>query len=247
MPIDDHPFDALRKQFEMEDLTISPVARAVSKFLSSVPLKWPVDKAVASINKHIADDSLDRIRLVLETCTQEILKHEKQLEELRQKVNVQESQKREEVSKDLLLDASRRAANTRSKERVKRIGIILANGIVEASPIDGDEIEEMMRVAMELSDRDIEFLGELIRIEGPLLATRDHIPRYDAHMKWEQGFWGNQTISDTDSIFSKLESYGLVARISPPNNQNILADYPNRYVLLKKGARFAELAKQSIT
>src|SRR6185437_1020562 len=202
MPIDDHPLDALEKQLAMEDLTISPVAKVVSRFLSLMPLKWPLDKAVATINEHIAADSLDRIRLVLKTCQEEILKHAKQLEEIRQRMNTQELQKREEVSKDLLLDAARRAENTRSKERVKRIGIILANGIVEAQPIDGDEIEEMMRVAMELSDRDIEFLRELIRIEGDLLTTRDHIPRYDGHMKWEQGFWGNQSVSDTDSIFS---------------------------------------------
>ena len=67
-----------------------------------------------------------------------------------------------------------------------------------------------MRVAMELSDRDITFLGELKRIEGDMLQTKDHIPRYEAHMKWEHGFWGTQIDPEIDSVFSKLESYGLV-------------------------------------
>jgi hypothetical protein len=48
-------------------------------------------------------------------------------------------------------------------------------------------------------------------------------------------------------VFSKLESYGLVARIPPPNNLNISADFQNRYVLLKKGARFATLIREAAT
>ncbi len=94
----------------------------------------------------------------------------------------------------------------------------------------------MMRVAMELSDRDIVFLGELTRIEGSLLQTQDHISRYEAHTRWEQGFWANLVFPEADSVFSKLESYGLVARIPPSNNQNIMADVQNHYVLLAKGA-----------
>lgn len=48
-----------------------------------------------------------------------------------------------------------------------------------------------------------------------------------------------------DSVFSKLESYGLVARIPPPNNLNITADFQNRYARLSKGLRFVELARSS--
>jgi hypothetical protein len=105
--------------------------------------------------------------------------------------------------------------------------------------------EEMMRVAMELSDHDIEFLRELVRIESSLFQTQDHIPRYDAYTKWEQGRWGDRIDPEIDSVFSKLESYGLVARLAPPNNLNILADFQNRYVLLKKGLRFVTLIREA--
>jgi len=50
-------------------------------------------------------------------------------------------------------------------------------------------------------------------------------------------------LPELDSVFSKLESYGLVTRIAPPNNQNILADYQNRYALLSKGGRFVALIR----
>jgi hypothetical protein len=102
-----------------------------------------------------------------------------------------------------------------------------------------------MRVAVNLSDQDVRYLRGLIRIEGDLLKVRDHIPRYDGHMKWEQGSWGSRVDPEVESIFSKLESYGLVSRIAPPNNQNLMGDSPNRYLLLKKGLRFATLAQES--
>ena len=127
---------------------------------------------------------------------------------------------------------------------MKRIGLILANAVVESKRTEADEVEEMMRVAMELSDHDIEFLRELVRIEGLMLQAQDHIPRYDAHAKWEQGRWGDRIDPEIDSVFSKLESYGLVARLAPPNNLTLLADFQNRYVLLKKGLRFVILIRE---
>jgi hypothetical protein len=51
----------------------------------------------------------------------------------------------------------------------------------------------------------------------------------------------SRVIPELDSVFNKLESYGLVTRIHPPNNINIMADYQSRYVLLPKGVRFVAL------
>jgi hypothetical protein len=242
MPIDDHPFDALERQFEMEDLTLSPVTKRILKFASLMPLPWPFDKLVESLTGHLAAGSVERMYLMLKTCMDEVRKHDTR--GLRDAEPPEAAQAREEISKELLLDAARKAESTRAKARVKRIGLILANAIVEPKPTDADEVEEMMRVAMELSDRDIVFLGELTRIEGSLLQTQDHIPRYEAHTRWELGFWGNLVFPEADSVFSKLESYGLVARIPPPNNLNIMADFQNRYVLLPKGARFVTLIRE---
>jgi hypothetical protein len=66
-------------------------------------------------------------------------------------------------------------------------------------------------------------------------------------MMWEQGPWGTRIDPEIDSVFSKLESYGLVSRIAPPNNLNISADFQNRYVLLAKGLRFVDLVQQRAT
>jgi hypothetical protein len=245
MPADDHPCDALEQQFKLEDVSVSPVTRALLDFASSIPLPWPLDKAIEKLKQHLVADSQERYRLMLETCMNVGRKNDNELQQLRQSMSAEESQARIDVSRELLLDAARKAESTRAKERIKRIGLILGNAIIESKPTDADEVEEMMRVATELSDRDIVFLRELIRIEGHILQTRDHIERPSAHVMWEQGFWRTRVDPEIDSVFSKLESYGLVARIAPPNNLNIHADFQNRYVLLKKGLRFADLIHEA--
>jgi hypothetical protein len=244
MQLDD-PLDALEEQFKMEDLAVSPVTKRILAILSRSPLPYPFDAIVAWLKEHLAADSLERIRLLLETCITEVRKHREEISRLRGTRTAEQSQAHERVSRELLLDAVRKAENTRAKDRVKRIGLILANAAVGSQPTDADEVEEMMRVAVDLSDNEIKYLRELIRIQGASLETQDHIARYDAYNRWEQGFWVTRIIPEIDSVFSKLESYGLVSRIPPPNNLNIMADFQNRYVLLKKGVRFVAMIREA--
>jgi hypothetical protein len=245
MAIDDHPYDALEQRFQVEDTFVSPVTRKVLSLVSTLPLPWPLDKAVSKIKDHLGADSTERIRLMLETCINEVRKHEDEITRLGGTMSTRDPEKRAETSMELLLVGARRAESTRDKERVRRVGLILANALVEPDTIDPDEVEEMMRIATELSDHEVKHLRELIRIEGHMLEAQDHIPRSGAHTTWEQGFWGSRVNPEIDSIFSKLESYGLVARVAPPNNLNIHADFQNRYVLLKKGLRFTKLIREA--
>lgn len=243
MPIDDHPFDAVARQLALERTSASPVSQAICKIASGLKLPWPFDKAVEILKERASEDSVEKMKLMLEICMDQV----RRLEAIsgKQPPPVPMQSERAEIAKDLLIDAARKAETTRARDRAKRIGLILANAIADSELIDADETEEMMRVAVDLTDREINYLKELIRIEGGLLEAKDHIPRYDGYMKWEQGSWGGTINPEIDSVFSKLESYGLVARIAPPNNQNIMADSQNRYLLLKKGKRFAELARET--
>ena len=70
-----------------------------------------------------------------------------------------------------------------------------------------------------------------------------HIPRYDAYLIWDRGFWGDRIDPEIDSVFSKLESYGLVTRLG--GNGNVTADVQSRYVLLRKGVRFVALIREA--
>jgi hypothetical protein len=242
MPIDDAA-RALKQQFELEDLSRSPVSEKLASIASALPLPYPFDKLAERIKGKLASDALERIELMLEACIEETHRQAQQIGNLQSKLDEQEARIRQDVLTELMVDAARKAENTRSRERVKRIGTILANAAFETKPTDADEIEEMMRVATELGDRDVELLRELVKVEGEAVLTKGRIERYDAYTRWENGTWGTRPDPELDSVFSKLESYGLVSRIAPPNNLNIMADVQNRYVLLWKGARFAQLIR----
>jgi hypothetical protein len=171
MPADDHPFDALAQQFALEDTSTSPVSRAIPEIASYVPLPWPIGNAVEKIKARLGADSLDRIRIMLTTCVDEVRKHDVELERLRETMSAEEAAKREETLQELLLDASRKAEVTRAVERVRRIGMILASSSIESKPVDADEVEEMVRTAMNLSDVDV------LILEGrnPAIRSRSDI------------------------------------------------------------------------
>jgi hypothetical protein len=244
MGIDDNPVDALRKYFELEDSSTSSVGQRVFDALSLAPLPWPLSAAVGRLKDCMAGDSSHRIKVMLETIADELVEQGKQIQELRAKLDPPAVESRSEALTGLLIEGARRASVTRSIERVKRIGVILANGIVEPQTPDEDEIEEMMRIATELSDKDVEYLREIVRIHGEAVKRDGRIERYNAYTQWENGSWGARISGEIDSTFSKLESYGLVSRIPPPNNRNIGADFQNRYALLSKGMRFVQLINE---
>jgi hypothetical protein len=240
MAIDDHPFDALEKHFNLEDSSVSPLINVLLWLTSFVSWIWPFDKAFLYLKNRASADSAHRIKVMLDTCMNEVRKHDAELAAIRVALNSEEAKAREESTAELVVDAVRKAINTRSPKRVQRIGVILANGLIQKT-LHPDYVEEMMRIAVDLNDTDISYLGELVRVEGEMVASRGRIERYEAHNKWEDARWGASLNPELDSVFSKLASYGLVAPIPPPNNLNILADFQNRYALLPKGLHFYTL------
>jgi hypothetical protein len=245
MAIDDHPFQALDKQSKLEDSSVSPVVKLILRLAGLVPAGcWPFDKALEFLKERLNSDSDDRVKVMLGTCMNEVRKHDDELRAIRDTLSERQEKERAEAARDLLVDAARKAANTRSIERVKRIGIILANSVVQRN-LDADGSEEMMRVATELSKNEVDYLHDLVTIEGDLLASAGRIARQEAHNRWERGPWGGGTNPELDSAFSKLASYGLVASVPPPNNLNIMADFQNRYVLLHKGLAFDLASKRA--
>ena len=73
VPIDDSPLDALEKQFQMEDLSVSPVTKAVLVVVSQMTLGWPFDKLTQSLKGRLAADSLERITPVQITIVEKLL------------------------------------------------------------------------------------------------------------------------------------------------------------------------------
>lgn len=242
MAVDDNPVEALRKHLDREDASRSPVSRVVAQIVSTLPLSWGFEKALAAFGAHHTREDAERTTLMLEVMTAEMHRHEEILNELAENIDAN----RTEEFIELILDGARKAEATRSRERIKRIGTILANAAAAPS-LDSDEVEEMMRVAMNLDDNDVQVLRELVRVYGPWVEKYGRVERHNAHAMWESGVWGSQVDGELEGTCSKLESFGLISRIAPPNNLNVFADFQNRYVLLPRGLRFARFVERRVT
>ena len=241
MAADDLPSDALSNLYKLEDASSSGVSRFLVKWLSRIiPLPPPFDRILRFLKELAGEDSSHRVQVMLDTVQAELVRLTRLVETIYESMSQREQEVRAKAVFELLLDAVRKADQTRSEQRARHIGIILARTVIDPEPINADYVEEMMRVAMNLGDEDLRYLRELVSIEGDIVERDGRIDRRNAHDKWVFGFWGDAPSPAIDSAMNKLESYGLVTRIAPPNNFNINADIQNRYALLPKGLRFAQ-------
>ncbi len=246
--IDDHPttiddpLGALEKQFENEQRASDPVLRRLADFALALPLPWPADKVIKGIVGRLHANRIERIELTLRVIREELRRHEDRLQK-KIKGSPQDAQPLFQEWFALVEDGLKKAERTRSKERVERIGKILATSLVRVPTPGADDVEEMMRIAMELSDRDVTSLGELVRVQAEMLDETARVSRYQAWSSWPNGPWGARPDGDIESVFSKLESFGLVSRLAPPNNLNITAELQSRYGLLKKGLDFVRFVQ----
>lgn len=231
-------------QLELEDSSSSNIGRALLTKLQLLPLPWPLNAAVHTVDKQIENDRYDRLEVFLQTIADTMKAIQEPTDQHNRRVDDLEATQRTERTCKLFAEGARRVSGTRSISRVVRIGIVLARGVTEEKLPDEDEIEEMMRIARELTEQDIDYLKELVRINGETAKRNGRADRYSAFQLWVNSRWGESRNPEIDSVCSKLESFGLVASVPGKSTLNIMADVQNRYELLPKGLRFAKLNKQ---
>lgn len=227
------PVDALREQFENEDRSSDPVLSCLARVATELNVPWPANRAIGSIVGWLNRNRVERIELLIEALQAKLKAQEGPLQNLSAR-----TQHEWDEWFGLVLDGMKKAENTRGKERIERMGAILANSLTLVPAPTADDTEEMMRIAMELSDREVQCLNDLVCVEGETVKRQGRIDRYSAWQSWERGPWGSNPDGKFDSIFSKLESFGLVSRLAPPNNLNIIADIQSHFALLTKGLDF---------
>jgi len=105
----------------------------------------------------------------------------------------------------LLMDADRKARATRARTRIERIARIVCSPIGSEPLPPGDETEEMMRIAMELSDEDV----LVLRAVAEAWDHYQHLPAHAMHvvtMPEVKGIPGGSVLG----ICGKLQSLGLI-------------------------------------
>jgi len=144
--------------------------------------------------------------------------------------------------------ATLQAQRTKDKKRLERMALILANGVAE-NDLEPENLDDMMRAAVELTERDILELRVLISRQSVILAQAEKLP-----MQWYDNIrrhWQSWAIEDgtefrngklsyfeLNSSRSKLAAFGFIIAIPPVGTTNSPDAFP--YALLPEGKRFYE-------
>jgi len=142
-----------------------------------------------------------------------------------------------------MASASLQALRTTQSGRLKRLARILANSVLE-NDLEPENLDDMMRAAVELKEADIVLLGNIYESQKSLLKQ----PRLNPS-NWfgqVQTYWDrfvDSGVLDVSkhlayrSSFSRLESCGLIQKFRQINTAAVGLEH---YALLKEGATFYE-------
>jgi hypothetical protein len=146
---------------------------------------------------------------------------------------------------DLVVDALSKAERLRAKERVARIALILANAAEVGPSTDLDLTEELMRVATELSDIEVEFLRQMDSFHpypwqnpgGGLLTV------HEANMNWSERHPQLSGVDNSEysSIALRLQSLGLIEAVE--REVAIVGPDITPYRILRKGSAFIRFVR----
>jgi hypothetical protein len=240
MAIDD-PEAALKRRFEFEDASSVPFVGLLLSLLTAAAGSLPI----GLLETLRAKDDQHRVTVMLETLSEEIQRLNANVSALLNGQTPAEQERTAHTIIVLVTDGIRKASATRSEQRVKRIATILAHGLAALKTQEADEIDEMMRIAMELTDHDIDYLRRLVLMEGEIVRTQGRINRYVAFQRWGSSDLKRRNDPEVEGTYAKLEGYGLVWRLPSQNNMNVMADIMNGYGLPAKGLRFVDLIEAS--
>lgn len=162
--------------------------------------------------------------------------------------SIEEIQRRFESDdlKQAIASASLQALRTSNERRLRRLALILANGVKEKD-LAPESTDDMMRAAIELKDVDIALLGKLYASQNrPLLlqVRKGQSPdnwHGNIQTVWrefiESGALNREEHLSYRSSFSRLESAGLVQHVNDAGMYGVGFD---PYALLLEGKRFYE-------
>ncbi len=142
-----------------------------------------------------------------------------------------------------MASASLQALRTTRGDRLKRLALILANGVKE-DDLEPESLDDMMRAAVELKDADIVLLGKIYESQKSLLKQSRLNP--SNWFSQVQTYWNefvDSGVLDASkhlvyrSSFSRLESHGLIQKFREISTAAVGLEH---YALLEEGLQFYE-------
>ncbi len=233
MAMDDE-IDAARKQIEYDQGSPAPkVVVGVLEGLVAVGVT-PL-KPAAFLMKKVFEQREDNTAYLLEATISKLRRLEEQFKEL------SEDHKRfvEEQFPRLLIEAVDKAERTGSKVRIDRLSLIIVHAVVQGPSADIEEVDEMLRITVDLSDEDIDVLAKIYLAQGDELRRTGFLPEQNlANSTWRdlQSRYPLFKTSKIHSICAKLQSLGMVAQVERIVTTLDLTSTP--YAILEKGANY---------
>ncbi len=150
----------------------------------------------------------------------------------------------------LVLDVLLIAERTRAKERIARMGRILAASAKVGPAMTADEVEELLRISMDLDESDVRVLSALVDGQHALISEASGVVSPgQANKFWQRAARINETtgrsevadqvgISDGDllSCCAKLQAYGLLVQVE--RDESKLRRGTTLYAILPRAVRF---------
>lgn len=235
MPIDD-PIDAAEAMIASDQRQRSALVQGLADIVDLLPpVKAPLPPLIERISKWLDNRRAENHAYLLNVVKEE-------LQKLIAKVQTLSNEQNEFLNRDflpLLLEGFKRAENLRARERIERIGKILGYAAEQGTKMALDHTEEMMRVAMDLTDDDVIVLREIYKTQAPILErNQGRIVIDQVNEAWRHNHpkVRNMDEGEMQSICAKLQSFGLVTQVERRGIKLGPNEIP--YGLLQKGHDF---------
>jgi len=233
MAIDD-PLDAAEQQIAAEVRASSPLAKYIpdiavlSGFIPSGIFGMDfVKNGLKAAGLYVSRLQADRRQCLMDALAEELRRVRAKLEHL------DEAHQRfcREEWVPLVIDGLQKAEQTISQDRVRRIAAILGHAIEAGPAKPASTAEEMMRIAMLLSDQEVLILRTLH--DGQIATYNPHqgrVSREEVNDFWRLTDPGHRSYGEPEhktlrqfpagklnGICAKLQSLGLVAQVERNN------------------------------
>ena len=260
MNIDD-PQRALEAQIEAEERAQSPLTRyipGIADVFAALPTEVSAKLLAKGAAWFIRKAQDDRRQALTDVLSSELRWVKDKLRE----VTEEHARFVQEVFPELVLDAFEKAEQTRSRERIDRIGRIVANAAVSGPAKPADTTEELSRIAMALDDSDVRVLTELVSGQRdsfePSLGS---VPGELVNNYWRSGEKATHETpastrsqkggmlsgvairlgipeGDLQARCAKLQAFGLVVQVERNQTKNGPGTLP--YAILTRGIEFVD-------
>jgi hypothetical protein len=236
----DNPIRAAKQVIAADDrqLPADFVIRAEKLLGLLVPAISPISNALESFVNKRKQENRD---LLFQTVVIEL---EKLLDRETRFSDEHREWIREEIP-GLLLEGLNRAEQTRSRDRIVRLAKIIRNAVEIGPALPADTAAEMMRIAVDLSERDVTALSVMCNAQADSLRQSARPELNEANSTWAKLEKQHSFFRSGSEVYStclKLQSFGLIMAMERISTTLGLQSMP--YTLLPKGAQFIEYIKK---